>query len=250
VNVKSASASESNVRLSSSIVAPADLDAWQRAAMFTVFARHYEAISRPRFESDLDEKDAVILLEDGSGAISGFSTQKILRATVGGREIRALFSGDTVIDRSQWGEQELVRGWCRFAGSVLQQEETPLYWFLISKGYRTYLYLPLFFREFFPRSGAEMPPCERSVLDTFASLKFGDHYDRRSGLISFPESLGQLANDVADVPLHRRDHEHVRFFLERNPDYAKGTELACLTEISLANLNDFGRRIFRSALQT
>ena len=230
------------------IVTPHELDAWQRDAMFAVFARHYDEVSRARFDADLAEKDAVILLEDSTAAISGFSTQKVLRSRVDGRDVRALFSGDTVIDRSHWGEQELCRGWSRYAGAVLAREpQTPLFWFLISKGYRTYLYLPLFFREFYPRAGRSAPAFEQRVLDTFALAKFRDHYDRASGLISFPRSHGHLTPELAAVPPHRRGDEHVRFFLERNPGYANGTELACLAEISLANLNDFGRRLFRAA---
>jgi len=143
----------------------------------------------------------------------------------------------------------LCRGWCRYAARVLAEEpQTTLYWFLVSKGYRTYLYLPLFFREFYPRANASAPPFEQEVLDTFARLRFRQHYDRARGLISFPRSMGQLTGALASVPPHRRHHEHVRFFLDRNPDYVHGTELACLAEISLSNLTGFARRLFEAAV--
>jgi hypothetical protein len=236
--------------LSATILPVRDLDARQRDDMFEIFARHYDEVSRDRFDTDLAEKDGVVILTGPDGCLSGFSTQKTLRADVAGREVRALFSGDTVIDRSQWGEQELCRGWSRYAGKVLAEEpDTPLYWLLVSKGYRTYLYLPLFFREFYPRVDIIAPPFEQQVLHTFASLKFGEHYDAGTGLIAFPHSMGQLTGELAIVPPHRRDHAHVRFFLERNPDYARGTELACLAQISLENLTSFGRRLFESALR-
>ena len=236
--------------LSATIVAVRDLDGRRRDAMFEIFARHYDEVSRDRFDADLAEKDGVVVLTGPDGTLSGFSTQKTLRARVGGRAVRALFSGDTVIDRSQWGEQELCRGWSRYAGMVLAEEpDTPLYWFLVSKGYRTYLYLPLFFREFYPRVDVPAPPFEQQVLDAFARLKFASHYDPETGLIAFPHSMGQLTGELATVPTHRRDHAHVRFFLERNPNYARGTELACLAQISVANLTSFGRRLFESALR-
>jgi len=230
------------------IVEPANLSGERRDAMFDLLSRHYDEVSRERFESDLAEKDAVILLEDAAGIMSGFSTQKVLRVSVDGRTVRALFSGDTVIDRSRWGEQELCRGWSRYAGALLAAEpHTPLYWFLISKGYRTYLYLPVFFREFYPRPGSLTPPLAQGTLDALATAKFGERYDRDSGLITFPQSHGQLTADLAIVPAHRRDDEHVQFFLARNPDYARGTELACLAVISPDNLTDFGRRLFLAA---
>jgi len=248
-SVRSASASKLS-RLSAAVVAPCDLDEWQRHAMFDIFARHYDRVTRERFDADLAEKDAVVLLEDGEGRIHGFSTQKVLRARVNGRDLRALFSGDTVIDRSHWGEQELCRGWSRYAGTLLACEpQTPLYWFLISKGYRTYLYLPLFFREFYPRCANPTPPAEQRILDAFATAKFRELYDRATGLISFPRSHGHLTGELAVIPPHRRDDEHVRFFLARNPHYARGTELACLARISPDNLNPFGRRLFLSAMR-
>ena len=102
-------------------------------------------------------------LDARDGTVRGFSTQRVLAATVEGTRVRAIFSGDTVIDRAYWGEQELVRGWSRFAGAVrAEAPETPLFWFLISKGYRTYLYLPLFFARYFPRHDAPTPPFEQA----------------------------------------------------------------------------------------
>jgi hypothetical protein len=161
-----------------------------------------------------------------------------------------VFSGDTGIESGFWGGQDLVRAWASFMGEVLAHEPgRRLYWFLISKGYRTYLYLPLFFREFYPRCANPTPPAEQRILDAFATAKFRELYDRATGLISFPRSHGHLTGELAVIPPHRRDDEHVRFFLARNPHYARGTELACLARISPDNLNPFGRRLFLSAMR-
>ena len=121
--------------------------------------RHYEHVRRPAFDADLDEKQWVILLSDpATDEIRGFSTQVVLHTEAEGRPIRALFSGDTIVDRAHWGDPTLAHVWGRLALSLIDAAaEEEFYWFLISKGYKTYRFLPLFFREFYPRHDAATP---------------------------------------------------------------------------------------------
>lgn len=233
-------------RLRGEVVRTAGLSEADAETLFELFSRYYRAVNWPRFEADLREKDYVILLRDSrTGSLQGFSTQKILRATVLDHEVRAVFSGDTVIDPAYWGEQELVRSWCSFAGRVRSEEpETPLYWFLITKGYRTYLYLPVFYHDYYPRHDGPTPVFDQAVLDVLARSKFGSFYQSRAGTIRFPRSMGHLAPELAVVPPGRQEDLRVRFFLDRNPDYAKGTELACLTEVCEANMKSIARRFY------
>jgi hypothetical protein len=152
-----------------------------------------------------------------------------------------------VVDRSCWGEQELGKAWCRYVAALYAEEpESRLFWFLISKGFRTYLYLPLFFHDFYPCRTEPTPGFEQRVLDTVALAKFPDDYRSQTGLIQFAHSQGQLKPDIAAAPERRLKHPHVQFFLERNPDYWRGTELACLAEISPLNMKLFAGRIMSS----
>src|SRR5882672_8380445 len=187
------------MKLNNEIVRVAGLGPSDRDTLFALYAQHYSGARRDQFEGDLAEKEVVILLRDRSSQeVRGFSTQMILRQRIGGQEVRALFSGDTIIAPSHWGDQELRRGWCRYAAAALTAEPgVPLYWFLMTKGYRTYLYLPVFFRDFFPHCDRETPRDLQTLLDAFARQKFGDAYDPHSGLIRFPESHGQLSEDLA-----------------------------------------------------
>jgi len=230
------------------IVSIAEVKPIDAHAMFEIFARHYDCISLEQFLHDLSEKDRVLVLRNVAGAICGFSTQKVFRTSVKGTPVRAVFSGDTIVDRAYWGEQELGRTWCRYVSSVYAEEPTvPLYWFLISKGYRTYLYLPLFFESFYPNCEAPTPAFEQRVLDTLAAAKFPDHYRPETGLIEFPRSQGQLKPYFAEIPARRLRDPHVQFFLKRNPAYAAGHELACLAEISPSNMKLFAGRILGQA---
>ena len=126
---------------------------------------------------------------------------------------------------------------------LARQSDRRLFWFLISKGYRTYLYLPVFFHAFYPRVGAPTPRFERELIDRLGALKYPRDFNPRTGVIEFAESHGHLKPELAHVPAHRREHPHVRFFLQRNPGYVRGHELVCVAEISPANLKERARRM-------
>jgi hypothetical protein len=238
-----------NPSLTHRIVHPATLDPALRHAVFALFSRCYDCVNESAFLKDLGEKTSIILLSDQTGRLMGFSTQQVYGWTLSGEPIRVLYSGDTVIDPACWGSQELAKAWCRVAAGAMQgPPEQRTFWFLISKGCRTYLYLPLFFRHFIPGAGTEAPPEWKALLDDLAYHKFGQAYDPHSNLIRFPASQGQLTAELAVIPPSRRDDPDVAFFLQRNPDYAHGVELACLAEVSLENTHGVGRRWLRQAL--
>lgn len=221
-----------------------------RDQLFALMLGCYDCMTRERFEADLAEKDCLIVLRDTTGTPRGFSTQQISLRDWEGRKIQVLFSGDTIIEPAYWGSPELVKGWCAVAAHAISREpDRALYWFLISKGYRTYLYLPLFFREFYPQRDGEANGDFQHLLHALATEKFGDAYDMATCVARFPESFGQLAPELADVPVSRRDDPDVRFFLDRNPGYACGDELACLAEVSLENMHGMAHRWLKRALQ-
>jgi hypothetical protein len=230
----------------SEIVPAMRLTTSDRRKLYELLERHYEHVSWVQFEADLLEKDAVIVLRDASGLPCGFSTQKVMHITADGLAVRAIFSGDTIIDPNHWGEQELGRAWCRYVGQVRAVDpETPLYWFLISKGYRTYLYLPVFFKTYYPACAWPTPAAEQRILNALASAKFPEDYDAERGLVVFQESRGNLKPELAAVPPHRLKNQHVQFFLSCNPSHSQGTELTCLAEISPENMRSYPARILQ-----
>jgi hypothetical protein len=222
---------------------PSTLPYARHAELFQLFQRCYDCVDFSAFEKDLRQKTSVILLTDEEDRVVGFSTQEVYECEFQGERVRVLYSGDTVIDPAHWGSQLLVKGWCQVAARVMDAvPKMRTFWFLISKGCRTYLYLPLFFRKFLPSVANDHEPCQKKLLDQLAAEKFGTHYDAASGLIRFPASRGQLTAELAEIPAGRRDDVHVRHFLSLNPDFAQGVELACLAEISLENTRGLGRR--------
>jgi len=225
------------------------LDAERRNEMYALLAACYDHVTRNVFESDLTAKTLAVLLLDEKQQLMGFSTQQIYQTRTLDGPLKILFSGDTVITPSCWGTQELVKGWCEVAARMLKEaDDMPCYWFLISKGYRTYLYLPLFFQIYHPHPderGAELV----EILNHLAEEKLPGCFDTNSGLIRFPSRRGQLGDEFNEIPHHRDQDRDVRFFLKMNPDYREGVELACLAPITIENTHGWGKRMLAQAMK-
>jgi hypothetical protein len=228
------------------ITTPGHLTRETRDAMFALHARHFENVRYERFMHDLEEKDWVILLRDRTGVVAGFSTQKLIRLPVGGAIHRFLFSGDTIIDRAHRNTPLLSGCFGHLMLRLMNQYgENDLHWFLISKGFRTYRFLPVFFNRFWPAPGVQIPPESAALLDAVARHRYGAAYDAHAGVIRPPDG-DRLAGTEAAIPPKRLEDPHVAFFVERNPYYALGEELACMASISRDNLNPYAHRVIRA----
>ncbi len=221
------------------------VDSRLSAAMYALMDRHYENVTWSTFVADLDEKHWVIVLTDPhTHALCGFSTQLLLDVEVAGRPVKALFSGDTIIDRDRWGDSALAHVWGRLALSLIDTHaDAELYWFLISKGYKTYRFLPLFFHEFYPRRDAPTPPDAWAVLDTLGRHKYPATYDAMAGIVRAGRGKDRLRPGLAELTPERLQDPHVRFFAERNPGHVRGDELCCLAPLTRANFTPAAYRV-------
>lgn len=235
-------------RLAGAVVARANLTAAECDEMYGLLVSYFVGTTRAQFESDLAEKEAAIVLRDAeSRQIQGFSTLMRIAACVDGRDIVAFFSGDTIVAQQYWGESELSRLWSRtvFAEAdriLAKRPETGVYWFLICSGYKTWRFLPVFFREFYPTAEAPTPPHVKNILDTLGGRKFGSQYDAQTGVVRL-RSATPLRSGIADVTEQRLRDSRIAFFAKMNPGHLLGDELACLTEISRSNLTRAGERM-------
>ena len=227
----------------------ASLDAAAVDHLYALQDLCYDGVDPQRFRADLAEKEWVILLRDGEGGdVVGFSTQRTMEAKAGGQRVRVLFSGDTVIDPGYWGEQALVRAFCRLIGRLQAEEvERPFYWFLISKGHRTYLYLPTFFHAFWPCWERPTPPFEAELIRVLGEGRYPGEFDARSGVIR-PRGPHDRLKVALDGSARRGHNPHVSFFLERNPGHAMGDELLCVADLRPSNLRPIVRREVLAAM--
>jgi hypothetical protein len=237
------------VALTSEIIPAERAGAELLDAMYALYSEHYAAVTFERFADDLADKGHVLIVRDAEGRMRGFSTLAVTETDCRGVPLRAIFSGDTIMHRDYWGHQSLAFGWIKFAGSVKAQAPgVPLYWFLITKGHRTYRYLSAFSINFYPRWDRPTPGHELEIMHILAKRRFESAFDERRGLIHHPVSRGHLRPELASVGELERRRDDVRFFLERNPDFAQGDELVCLTELSIDNLKPIARRLFAKGL--
>jgi hypothetical protein len=213
--------------------------------MYDLYSKYYAGTSWEIFRADLGKKDYVILLWDEQNKLQGFSTLAVLKFEFEGQVSQAIFSGDTIINHQYWGEQTLTLAWCRLAGKIkAEAAQLPLYWFLIVKGYRTYRYLPIFAKTFYPNWRYPTPPRYQVLMDYLARAKFGENYDPEAGLVRFAISQGHLRDSWAEIKEGFANKPDIRYFLERNPEYYKGDELVCLMELSEDNMRSHARRGF------
>jgi hypothetical protein len=208
-----------------------------REEMFALMESYYDGVERATFDADLDDKEWVIqILDEETNRLKGFSTQTLLEVEVSGRAVTALFSGDTIVAGDARGQRSLfqVSGWM-VRSLISTHAGGELYWFLISKGYKTYRFLPLFFHEFYPRYDRPTPSRFAVLIDALAGSRFPTSYDRTLGIVRAGPGACRLRPGMAEIASDRLRDPHVRFFAERNPRHALGDELCCIAPLTPAN---------------
>jgi hypothetical protein len=220
-----------------------------RKSMYKLLNHHFDGACPDGFAADLSQKNWAILLKDNLGQLQGFSTLFIYEIKFQGKPITVVYSGDTIMDPSAWSSSTLARSWISAIQQLRPQYPNgKLYWLLISSGYRTYRFLPTFWRTFYPRYDSPTPPDVTALLKFLARRQFGKFYHEATGIVRFP-APHRLKGRLYGIPDERRTDSHVRFFEQKNPGHIHGDELVCITEISEANLSRAGRRIWASTVR-
>jgi hypothetical protein len=226
------------------IVARQRVSPQERSDMYSLFARYYDNVNRATFEGDLDDKQWVLHLRNPDGCIAGFSTLQVYAHSGSAGPAVILYSGDTIVERACRRHGDLAGAFGHLLlRAVREHPGIPVYWLLTTKGVRTYRFLPVFFKTFYPAFDRRMPNRTRQLLDEVAAAKFGPEYSPATHIVSHHGRRDWLCAAERDAVLERRSDPHIRFFLEKNPGYVKGDELACISEMSEENLNKRGWRV-------
>jgi hypothetical protein len=214
------------------------------AAMYALFAAYFEGAGEQRFLQDLAGKNWVILLRDEEeGAIQGFSTLALYTTFYEGRVLSVVYSGDTIIRPAYWGTPALPRTWIQSVLALVEAMPQPLYWLLISSGYKTYRFLPVFYKWFYPRYDQPTPPAVQRLIYHLARERFGDDYHAEKGIVRFGGGGTPLRAGIAELHEERLHNPHIAYFLAHNPGYGEGDELVCLTQVHPDNFTPAGRRM-------
>ncbi|HKX62314.1 MAG TPA: hypothetical protein VJS65_10725 [Verrucomicrobiae bacterium] len=226
----------------SMVVARSALSGGQRDEMYQLLDAHFAGVTRDRFEGDLSEKDWVILVMQGNRLV-GFSTMLAYEAICDDQPVSVIYSGDTIMARDAWGSTALPRAWIDTVNGLRDlHPRGGFYWLLLTSGFRTYRFLSVFWRMFWPRFDRATPPASKRLLDQLAAERFGNQYDPAAGVVRFRQPQ-RLRRELVEVPAGRVEDPHVACFLARNPGHARGDELVCLTDLSAENLTPAGRRM-------
>jgi len=208
--------------------------------MFSLMQQCYGRISFDKFLSDLQKKEDVILLRAQDNSIHGFTTIMSINQNIDGKDIKLLFSGDTVVSPQYQGRHNLMAVWLKYAIKKADSSKEPVYWLLISNSYKTYKYLA-FAKEFYPRHDTVIPEFEKKIIDAFGSRFYANAYNGKKGII---ERSGYLRKEILSMDDKLLKDKNVRFFFEKNPNYAFGDELVCTARVSRDNLTPAAKRIF------
>lgn len=220
------------------------LSAADRDEMLALLSSHFDGVTAAQFARDLDEKQWVLRIRR-DGRLVGFTTARVARVMLDGASVHVLSSGDTIMAPEAWGSPMLSRAWIAMVHQL--QHSTPgerWLWLLLTSGYRTYRFLPVFWRAFWPRHDAVTPADVQRTLAALARVQYGAQFDEARGIVRFTAPQ-RLRGALAIVDPARTTDPHVAFFLAANPGHALGDELVCLTELSDANLTAAGQRMVR-----
>ena len=124
-------------------LAPAQTD-----EMFQLLAVHFDGVTRAQFTRDLAEKNWIVLIRRDTRLV-GFSTLLVYESSFDGEPVSVVYSGDTIVAPEAWGTTALARGWITAVNQLRERyPRGKYYWLLLTSGFRTYRFLPVFWRVF------------------------------------------------------------------------------------------------------
>jgi hypothetical protein len=227
------------MKMEANTVAVGDITTDTTERMFSLMQSYYLNVNREQFYQDLSEKEYVITLND-NGILRGFSTWTTFEHESQDQRVNIIFSGDTIIDRHCWGSPALPLAWGRLMLATLEDKpEQLLYWLLTSKGYRTYRFLPVFFKDFYPCFQATTPHFEKALTVELGQRKYGARFNTETWVVKARSGDQQLRPGVADISSQQLKKGHIAFFVRTNPGHAQGDELVCLAHCHRDNIKSF-----------
>jgi hypothetical protein len=213
-----------------------------RDAMFELLCTHFAGVSREVFEHDLSKKNWVVLIEQ-EDRLQGFSTLRVFETVCAGAVMTVVCSGDTIVSPTARGSAAFPRAWITSVYRLRDRyPQGRLVWLLLTSGFRTYRFLPVFWSEFYPRASSATPSYWQRLLEQLATAEYGEQFDPQSGIVRFATPQ-RLKDPLGGVSAGRIVDPDVSFFLQRNPGHAAGDELVCIADLDPSNLSPAGRRV-------
>jgi hypothetical protein len=203
--------------------------------MHKVFVKYYNNADYAIFSRDIKKKEGSIILKRiDNGEIVGFSTIALIDDKINGKRRIGIYSGDTVIEMDYWGTPKLQMAFISYLYKIRVKYPTAsVYWFLISKGYKTYLLLANNMPFYYPRYDKIKDVKRQTLVKDFSNFMYDGYFDENTGLLKFGENYQKLKEDVAEITDEMKiKYPKIDFFEKVNPTWREGTELPCIADIS------------------
>jgi hypothetical protein len=226
------------IRRSESLT-PAELDEiW-------VVTDRYVDTTRAVYEKKLKTVPEVGLWRTRDGQLVGLVSLDVYRTTFNGRESIIFYTSSVVIETAFRGRNLVVRtGLQMVLREKLKRPWLPAYWFFDTFSYKSYLLLPHYFREFWPRRDRKAPPETWAFIDHLARGRYGSDWIPDRGVVH-RSGHKRLRAETAPVTAITLLDVHVRFFENANPGHREGDMLVCLAPLSFGNVLGALRAAFR-----
>ncbi|XDD48610.1 hypothetical protein AB3N60_19120 (plasmid) [Leptospira sp. WS39.C2] len=232
------------MRLECRIIPPVDLKNNHVQQMFDLMEKNYIGISYDSFLRDLHQKDTLFLFH-ASSKIFGFTGLKLYPFKFENKDIVIAYSGDTVLDEKYRGTLSIPVYWGIYM-LKLSEKYPNLYWLLTSKGFRTYRYLSVFFKDFIPSPNQNNPYLIR-LRNQITKEIFPNGYDSSLGILNRGENSQSIRNIEADqIAIEVSKDPYIQYFGKTNPNFDKGHELVCLAHFHSTNINQYILRILNN----
>lgn len=208
------------------LAAVSDLSAVMVDRMRGLMEGYYLGVDAGMFAADLANKQRVLLLRNGEGGLTGFSTLRRELLTLGERNLLVTFSGDTIVELDRRQSVSLPVGIAKaLLGIGAEHPALPHLHLLICKGWRTYRLMAALVNDCTPSRVPTSDAVLICAVDEYARRTFGDHYDPARGVIvAGPGSMRIRPGSAEDLPASGRSAD-ADFFAARNPGYLRGDEL-------------------------
>lgn len=209
----------------------------QKTAMFELFQKFYEDVDKDQFIKDMNAKDSIIILTSKNKELRGFSTLTSFDVLEDNRLHHIIYSGDTIIDPSYWGTAALTMEFLKnIIKAKMKRPFSPVWWYLISKGYKTYLLMANNFMNYYPRYDRKTPVVVQKIMNDVSEKLYPGRHDQNNGILVFQgERHEKLKDFVAPISQQLKEkYPKIKFFADKNPNWMNGDELVCLGEVNLA----------------
>ena len=226
------------------IVPTSELRSTDRDRMFALLGTCYGNVSREQFETDLSNKQWVLLgSEPQGGRLWMFSTGKQFELTYNGEPTLAFYSGDTASAPEKRGGPTaagirlVVR---KMYHQVVESPDTKCYWFMISSTFKSYRLLSLLYDDFAPRPGRPLDEEEKLLVAELSRMQ-GYSYDPVRSICRLPNP-SVPAEDTEERGDPGFSDPLAAYFAAMNSGANRGDRLASLTRLTMTNLNSVGRK--------